>query len=621
MVLDRIEKTGDIRKLSAEELEVLPREIRRFLITHIAKTGGHLASNLGTVELTIALHLVLDLPEDKLVWDVGHQSYTHKILTGRKDGFDRLRMYGGLSGFPKPAESDADCFGTGHASTSISAALGFVRARELTGADYRVVAVTGDGALTGGLAYEALNNAASLHSNLTIVLNDNKMSIDENVGGLAMQLASLRTSTRYTGLKESIQNSLEKIPGVGDILVSRIRKTKNGVKQLVVPGMIFEEMGIMYLGPVDGHNIHAMTEVFRKALSYKGPVIVHCITKKGMGYRPAENHPARFHGAAPFDLATGLPLRKKGPGYTDIFSTVMRKEGARNPRVVCITAAMGETIGLKRFRNLYPDRYFDVGIAEEHAVTFAAALAAAGMIPVFAVYSTFLQRAYDEILHDVCLQNLHVVFCIDRAGISGPDGETHQGIFDLSFLTGMPHMTVMAPKNKWELSDMIKFAIASDGPVAIRYPKGEAVSAMAEHRAPVEEGKCEVLAEGGEILLFAIGSMVDTAVRVRRILLDSGIQVSVVNARFASPLDRNYLIDAAKQYRLIVTLEENVRPGGFGEHVLSLLNEDRYKGDFMNVSLPDAFIPQGTRRELLRVYGLDAVSISDRIRKWAKEHR
>ena len=439
MVLDKIQQENDIKKLTPGEIELLRQEIRDFLITKLSEVGGHLASNLGTVELTMALHLVFDLPQDKIIWDVGHQSYTHKILTGRKDCFDHLRQYGGISGFPKRSESACDCFDTGHSSTSISAGLGYAWARELTGEDYNVVSVIGDGALTGGMAYEAMNNAAALKKNFIIVLNDNNMSISENVGGMSSHLSHLRTSSNYTGLKEEVQNSLEKIPVYGDRIVSGIRKTKSSIKQMMIPGMIFEDMGIMYLGPVDGHNINAMMKVFSEAKQVQGPVLVHVLTKKGYGYRPAERHPSRFHGTAPFDIETGIPLNHGKASYTDVFSTVMRKMGDRDEKLVAITAAMADGTGLKRFHNMFPERFFDVGIAEEHAVTFAAALAAGGMRPVFAVYSSFLQRGYDQILHDVCMQKLPVVFAIDRAGLVGSDGETHQGVFDISFssLDGM----------------------------------------------------------------------------------------------------------------------------------------------------------------------------------------
>lgn len=622
MVLDQIHGPNDIKLVRKDELPQLAREIRSFLIEHISKTGGHLASNLGTVELTMALHLVLDLPHDKLIWDVGHQSYTHKILTGRKEGFDSLRQFGGMSGFPKREESDCDAFDTGHSSTSISAGLGYIYAESLTGENYHVFSVIGDGAMTGGMSYEAINNAAVLKRNFVIVLNDNKMSIGPNVGGLSNDLAALRTSAGYVDLKENVTQSLERIPIYGTKLVAKIRKTKNGLKQIVIPGMAFENMGIMYLGPVNGHDIEAMTEIFRRAMKVQGPVLVHVITQKGKGYGPAERHPSRFHGAAPFDIETGIPKdAKHQASYTDVFSTIMRKLGERNDKVVAVTAAMADGTGLKRFQNLFPDRFFDVGIAEEHAVTFCAAMAAEGLRPVFAVYSTFLQRAYDQILHDVALQKLPVIFAIDRAGLVGPDGETHQGIFDLSYLTTIPGLCLMAPKNKWELSDMMKFALTLDQPCAIRYPKGKACTLLEEKRDPIEIGKAEIICQGepGGVLLFAIGSMVETAVYVREYLLFYGINVSIVNARFAAPLDTTCILEAAGRSSLIVTMEENVRSGGMGMHVAELLESAHKKCRFLNISIPDAFIPQGSVKELKQALGLDPVSIADRIRKELQE--
>ena len=613
MVLDKIQQWNDIKKLTPEELQTLRREIRRFLIEKLSVTGGHLASNLGVVELTMALHLVCDFPKDKLIWDVGHQSYTHKILTGRKEGFDDLRTYGGMSGFPKRAESPCDSFDTGHSSTSISAGLGYAWARELSGEDYHVISVIGDGALTGGMAYEAMNNASRLKKNFIIVLNDNNMSISENVGGLSRVLSKMRTSDNYTGLKEGVTQSLERIPVYGQRIVDNIRKTKSGIKQLVIPGMFFEDMGIMYLGPVDGHDIGALVRVLREAMQVQGPVLVHVMTKKGYGYPQAERHPARFHGTAPFEIKSGLPVKNEKPTYTDIFSTVMRKMGDREEKVVAVTAAMETGTGLKRFHNMFPDRFFDVGIAEEHAVTFAAALAAGGRRPVVAVYSSFLQRAYDQVLHDVCIQKLPVVFAIDRAGLVGSDGETHQGVFDISYLTSIPNMTVMAPKNKWELSDMLKFAVHFDGPIAMRYPKGEAWTGLEEHRAPVALGRCEVIGEGEDVLLFALGSMVAEAAEVRERLKEQGISAGLVNARFAKPFDREYLKGAAERYRCIVTLEENVEIGGLGEQITGYLSELGYGGRVLRIAIPDAFVPQGSIAILKEKLGIDAVSIAGRI--------
>ena len=614
MVLDQIQNVNDIKNLTEEEIDTLQDEIRTFLVESIAKTGGHLASNLGVIELTMALHLSFDLTKDKIVWDVGHQSYTHKILTGRKDGFEHLREYGGMSGFPKTEECEADSFNTGHSSTSISAGLGLAEAREITGQDYFVISVIGDGALTGGMAFEALNNASRMKTNFIIVLNDNNMSISENVGGLSKYLNDFRTAEAYMDLKDGVVNSLSKIPVYGDRIVRKIRNAKSGIKQLFVPGMFFEEMGITYLGPVDGSNIKAMRRAFAEAKRVRGPVLVHVLTKKGNGYVPAERHPARFHGTAPFDIETGVPLHKQSKAhYTDVFSTVMKKMGEREPKLVAITAAMTDGTGLKRFRNLYPERFFDVGIAEEHAVTFAAGMAKSGLKPVFAVYSSFLQRAYDQILHDVCLQNLPVVFAIDRAGLVGKDGATHQGIFDLSYLATIPNLTIMAPKNKWELSDMLKFAIAADTPMAIRYPRGDACDLWKEKRAPIESGKAEVLCEGTEVALFAIGSMVETAWKVMEKLQERGISATVVNARFAAHLDKECICGLAQKHRLLVTLEENVASGGMGEHVAALLMEEQSRIKLLRIAVPDTFVEHGDVDTLYRVLGMDADTVTNRI--------
>lgn len=614
MVLEKINQVNDIKKLDRGELPLLAEEIRDFLINKISVSGGHLASNLGVVELTMALHLTLDLPEDKLIWDVGHQAYTHKLLTGRREGFDTLRKYGGMSGFPKRKESNCDAFDTGHSSTSISAGLGYARGRDMKGEDYHVVSVIGDGSLTGGMAYEALNNAAQIPSNFIIVLNDNNMSISENVGGMSTYLGELRTNEAYTGLKSGVTNTLNRIPVYGERLVKHIHKTKNGIKQLFIPGMLFEEMGITYLGPVDGHNIQQMCRVFQEAKKLDGAVMVHVITKKGKGYPPAERHPARFHGAEPFDIETGFPKHKKTKAnYTDIFSSVMCRLGEKQPEVAAITAAMPDGTGLNRFGALFPDRFFDVGIAEEHAVTFSAGLAAAGMIPVVAIYSSFLQRAYDQVLHDVCIQKLHVIFAIDRAGLVGSDGETHQGIFDLSYLSTIPNMCVMAPKNKWELSDMMKFAIPYTGPIALRYPRGEAYDGLEEFRAPVEYGKSEVLYDEEGILLLAVGSMVKTAHEVRLYLKKLGYPCTLVNARFVKPIDEEMLREMEKEHKLIVTLEENVKCGGFGEHVLDYLHEIGSSARVIQVALPDDYIEHGNVEILKKEAGIDAESIEKRI--------
>lgn len=614
MVLDKIKQENDIKALSKEELPVLAEEIREFLIQKISVMGGHLASNLGAVELTMALHLAFELPKDKIIWDVGHQSYTHKILTGRREGFDQLRKFGGMSGFPKRKESACDCFDTGHSSTSVSAGLGYAQARQIKGDDYKVISVIGDGALTGGMAFEALNNASRMRSNFMIVLNDNKMSISENVGGLSRHLNFLRTTESYQEIKTGVANSLSKIPVYGERIVEKIRKTKSGIKQLIVPGMLFENMGIMYLGPVNGHDITGMAKVFREASKYQGPVLIHVLTRKGKGYLPAERHPARFHGAEPFHIETGLPQKKREKAnYTDVFSTVMCKLGSRNENVAAVTAAMADGTGLKRFGRQFPDRFFDVGIAEEHAVTFAAGLAAAGLKPVVAVYSSFLQRAYDQILHDVCIQNLPVVFAVDRAGLVGSDGETHQGIFDLSYLSSIPNMTVLAPKNKWELSDMIKFAADFPAPAAIRYPRVEAYDGLKEFREPIVYGKSEMLYKESKIALVAIGSMVKTAAAVREGLHERGYSATLVNARFAKPLDEDLLTGLAAGHKLIVTMEENVINGGFGEHVTEFFSSRRLKNRILNIAIPDNYVEHGNTEILCRELKLDAASICERV--------
>lgn len=615
MFLEKINETNDIKNIKPKDYDALASEIREFLIEKISINGGHLGSNLGAVELTMALHLASNLPEDRIVWDVGHQSYTHKLLTGRKDDFDTLRKYGGMSGFPKRRESNCDAFDTGHSSTSISAALGIAKARDITGADYGVYAVIGDGALTGGMAYEALNNAANLKTNFIIVLNDNNMSIAENVGGVSKYLQSIRTADAYRNFKIGLEDALNKLPR-GEQVVDKLKRYKSSFKQLVVPGMFFEDMGITYLGPVDGHDIKSMVKMFREARKIPKCVLVHVITQKGKGYLPAERHPARFHGAEPFDIETGLPsVNRTKANYTDVFSTVMLKLAERNPDVVAITAAMPDGTGLKRFSKKYPERFFDVGIAEEHAVTFAAGLAAGGLHPIVAIYSSFLQRAYDQIIHDVCIQNLPVIFAIDRAGIVGSDGETHQGIFDLSFLSSIPNMTVMAPKNKWELSDMLKFAVQYSGPVAIRYPRGLAYDGLEEYRKPVIYGQSEMIFEESEIALLAVGSMVKVATQVRDMLKAKGKHVSLINARFVKPIDEEMIRYLSKQHEMIVTMEENVEYGGFGSMVRKFADDEKLNTKVLVCALPDDYVEHGNVNILAKEVGIDAESITERILK------
>lgn len=621
MILEKIKEANDVKQLSLSECEQLAQEIRDFLIRSLSETGGHLASNLGVVELTIALHRFLHFPEDKLVWDVGHQAYTHKILTGRKEQFATLRKTGGLSGFPKRKESDCDAFDTGHSSTSISAGLGLVQARDLKGENYQVVSVIGDGALTGGMAYEALNNAAELKKNFIIILNDNEMSITRNVGGMSSYLDHIRMAAPYTELKMGVTNALKKIPKVGDGMVDALHKTKSSIKQLVIPGMLFENMGLTYLGPVDGHDMRQLGKVLQEAKRKKGPVLIHVLTEKGRGYEPAMRHPARFHGAAPYEIETGLPKSNGNPSYTDIFSTVMRKFGDREPDVVAVSAAMVPGTGLKRFGNMFPERLFDVGIAEEHAVTLAAGLALGGLRPVVAIYSSFLQRAVDQILHDVCMQNLPVVFAVDRAGLVGSDGETHHGCFDLSYLSMMPNMTVMAPKNKWELSDMLKFAIRQKSPVAIRYPRGEAYTGLEDYRAPIEMGKAEILEKGKEIAILAVGNMVRTAVQVTENLRNRGYEPTLVNMRFVKPLDMDLLEILREDHSLIVTMEENVKSGGFGEQVMTYYGSRLHSPAVRIVAIEDKFVPHGSVEDLMHQQQMDSASVTERILRWKEEQQ
>lgn len=619
-MLERIQRENDIKKLNEEELKVLAQEIREFLVEKVSKTGGHLASNLGVVELTMALHLTFDLPEDKIIWDVGHQSYTHKLLTGRKEGFDALRSYGGMSGFPKRKESSCDAFDTGHSSTSISAGLGYVRARDLKGEDYSVIAVIGDGSLTGGMAYEALNNASSLKTNFIIVLNDNNMSISENVGGMSKYLANLRTADLYTGLKKGVTNILQQVPVVGESMIEHIRKTKNSIKQLIVPGMLFEDMGSTYLGPIPGHNLPMLCRALREAKKVEGPVLLHVITTKGKGYEPAEEAPDKFHGIGPFDISSGeVIVKKNGDNYTDVFGKVLCDEASRNPDIVAITAAMADGTGLKMFKKYYPSRFFDVGIAEGHAVTFAAGLAAGGMRPVFAVYSSFLQRGYDQIIHDVGLQNLPVVFAIDRAGLVGSDGETHQGIFDLSYLGSVPNMTILTPKNKWELADMVRFALRHDGPIALRYPRGTAYTGYEEYREEIRYGKSECIHEGQEIALLSVGHMFEETVKVYENLKEAGYNCSLINMRFVKPIDEERIRKLSENHKLLAVIEENVQAGGCGERVMEYASRMGFPVKVLPIALPDDYVEHGNVSVLRKETGIDSETMIHRIIETYKE--
>ena len=612
MLLENITGAEDVRKLSLKEQKILAKEVRRFIIEKMSDNGGHLASNLGVVELTIALFHTLNLPKDKIVWDVGHQCYTHKILSGRRDDFALLRKFKGISGFPKREESPYDSFNTGHSSTSISAALGIAEGRDILGEDYTVLAVIGDGALTGGMAYEALNNASKMKKNFIIILNDNEMSIAKNVGGMSTYLNGIRSHKGYTRFKENLASGLGKIPLVGNHLVERLKNTKNSIKQLLVPGMLFENMGLTYLGPVDGHNLHALEQVIHEAKRIDHAVLVHVVTKKGKGYVPAEQNPSAFHGVGPFHIATGKSKKESSEkSYTDIFAESLIKEGKEDSKIVAITAAMPDGTGLDKFEKLFPKRFFDVGIAEAHAVTSAAGLASAGLKPVFAVYSSFLQRAYDQLVHDVCLQKLPVVFAIDRAGLVGADGETHQGIFDISYLRSIPNMTVMAPKNAKELAEMLHFALRFQGPIAIRYPRGTAYQGFSEKQEPIEYGKAEILIEEpGEIALLALGSMVSTGEHIVEKMAKKGVKLSLVNARFAKPIDTDILDSLSeKGYRKILTLEEGVRSGGYGEAVLSYMEAHHKEIVVENITLPDAYVEHGDISTLRKMLKIDSDSI------------
>lgn len=613
MVLDSINKANDIKNVPVEELPLLASEIREFLIEHISHTGGHLASNLGTVELTMAMHLSFNLPEDKLVWDVGHQAYTHKLLTGRKEGFDSLRQYGGMSGFPKRRESECDSFDTGHSSTSISAGLGYVKARDLSGGHNYVVSIIGDGALTGGLALEALNNAAENQSNFIIVLNDNNMSISPNVGAISSLLTGIRGDNAYRDINDNVKSSLKKIPVYGDKIVSQVQKAKSGIKQLFLPGMKFEDMGITYLGPVDGHDIGKLCKLFKIAKKMNTSVIVHVITEKGRGYEPARLKPEKFHGVSPFDVVTGKTVAAAKTSYTEVFSRKICDMAQKDNRIVAITASMAAGTGLSRFQKRFPLRFFDVGIAEEHAVTFAAGLAAGGLKPYFAVYSSFLQRGFDEILHDVCIQGLPVVFMIDRAGLVGSDGETHQGIYDYSYMNIIPGMTVMAPKNRLELMDMMEFANSFDGPVAIRYPRGSVSDIFSDIKNEVSYGKAERIYDGEGTAILTIGASIEEGAQVYKLLKERGENPSLINARFENPIDIGLIKELENKHEKLLTIEENISAGGFGMNVLRAVNENRINLKVINAALPDEYIQHGGVNKLKEVYGFTPEAIIEKL--------
>ncbi len=614
MYLEKVNYPEDIKKLSIDKLDTLASEIREFLINSVSETGGHLASNLGTVDLTIAMHYSFTCPRDKFIWDVGHQSYTHKILTGRKDEFKTLRKLDGLSGFPKTKESNYDAFNTGHSSTSIAAAIGLAKARDLRGDTYNVVAVIGDGAMTGGMAYEALNNAGRDNTKLMIILNDNQMSISENVGAMSTYLNQLIVSQKYVNTKSGIQKRLKQMPVGGEKIYNLLSKTKDGIKQMLMPSSIFEELGIKYVGPVDGHDIKQMVHVFNKVKKLNMPVLVHVITKKGKGYEPAEEQPSIYHGVGKFDATVGIQqVQSKHRSYSEIFGKSLVELASKNDKICAITAAMPLGTGLNEFSKVFPKRFFDVGIAEEYAVTFAAGLAKGGYIPVFAVYSTFLQRSYDQILHDVCIQNLHVIFAIDRAGIVGDDGETHQGIYDVSFLSHIPNLTVMAPKNGSELKEMLEFAIQHNGPVAIRYPRGKASDIMYSVHKPVEFGKSETIYMGEKIALVSYGAMMDTAADIYAYLMTKGYNPTLINARFASPIDKDMLYELSK-YKYVFTLEDNIYSAGFGCLLSQRMTESGMgSARIHNFAFPDTYVEHGSRDLLMERYGMSSSAIYKKI--------
>lgn len=622
-LLNKIDSPKDIKNLNYDALKELAQEIRDYMIEVISKNGGHLAPNLGVVELTLALHKVFNCPKDKIIWDVGHQSYIHKIITGRREAFKTLRQYNGLSGFPKIQESEYDAFGTGHSSTSISAALGMAIARDLKGEDNEVIAVIGDGSMTGGMAYEALNNAGDLQKKLIIILNDNEMSIAKNVGAMSDYLYQLRTAKTYTRIKKDLEGWL-KHKNYGENIINIVRRVKGSVKYLLVPGSVFEHLGFKYYGPVDGHDLEHLVEVLEVAKATPGPVIIHVITKKGKGYEPAEKSPNKFHGTGPFDIATGKKITKPGAPvtYTEVFGKTLVDIAKDDKKIVAITAAMPDGTGLNYFADAYPDRFFDVGIAEQHAVTAAAGMAAAGLHPVVAVYSTFMQRAFDSVLHDICMQNLPVVLGLDRAGLVGDDGYTHHGVFDYSYLRLMPQMTIMAPKDENELRHMLATAVNFNGPIALRYPRGSGLGVEITeplHTLPI--GKAEEIKTGSDVCLWAAGSMVDEAVKAAEALAEQGISAGVVNMRFVKPLDTELLVKTALQCKNIVTLEEGTVEGGAGSAVLEELNDNGLVGKVkvLNLGIPDKYIPHGDKKLLMRDIGLDHDSIVKRIAEFLKD--
>ncbi|AIF51506.1 1-deoxy-D-xylulose-5-phosphate synthase [Pelosinus sp. UFO1] len=621
-ILEAINKPQDLKKLSFEQMRVLAEEIRHFLICSVSKTGGHLAPNLGVVELTIAIHKIFNSPVDKIVWDVGHQSYVHKILTGRHNEFSSLRQFGGISGFPKISESVHDAFGTGHSSTSISAALGMSLARDIVNDKENVLAVIGDGSLTGGQAYEALNHAGHSGTNMIVILNDNEMSIAKNVGAISEYLSKMRTEPKYTKVKQDIEFLLRRIPAIGDTVAKTVERVKDSLRYLLVPGVLFEELGFNYIGPIDGHNLELLCEVLEKAKKMQGPILIHVLTCKGKGYKPAECNPGKFHGVGPYCVESGEVIKKgNNPTYSSVFGDTLLDLAKQDSRIVAITAAMPEGTGLKKFAAAFPKRFFDVGIAEQNAVTMAAGMAVKGMKPVVALYSTFSQRAYDQILHDICLQKLPVIFALDRAGIVGDDGPTHHGLFDYSFLRHIPNLVIMAPKDEDELRHMLLTAINMNGPVAIRYPRGSGLGVPIDKPLQAISISCaEELNSGTDVVFLAAGSMVEPCQSASKLLASKGISAGVVNARFIKPLDEQIIRKLSRDVGVIVTVEENTLTGGFGSAVLEYINTQSFNWvKVLRLGFPDKFIEQGARTQLLEKYGLTAEAIAAEVNSFVQK--
>ena len=614
-MLEKINSTEDLKKLTIKEKEDLAKDIREYILKIVSENGGHLASNLGVVELTLALESVFDPNIDKIVWDVGHQSYVHKILNGRKEELKNIRKFKGIAGFPKTNESASDCFNTGHSSTSISAAMGMAKARDLKKENHSVIAVIGDGALTGGMALEALNHIGSTKTNVIVVLNDNEMSISKNIGGLNMFLSKLRAQKCYTMSNKKVRTAIEKIPLIGNFIVKLIRRIKKGIKQLIIPKMFFEDIGFKYLGPIDGHDIEDMEDIFNKAKELNEPVLIHILTKKGKGYDIAENMPDKFHATSPFDLETGKPKKEKKKDYSKVFGEKLIKIASKNEKVVAITASMKDGTGLTEFSNKFPDRFFDVGIAEQHALTFAAGLAKEGMIPFVPIYSSFYQRAYDQVIHDICLQNLKVIMCVDRAGIVGQDGETHQGIFDMSFFKLIPNITIMAPKDFKELENMMDYAINVDGPVVIRYPRGAEANEKFTIYSDLRYNKAELLLKGEDVSIIAIGNQVAKALKIAKNFKNKGISAELINVRVLKPLDKYTILHSISKTKFVVTIEDNTLVGGLASSIKELIAEKHINATIRNFGYPDVFVEHGNVDELEKEYRLDEAAITNCIIK------